>query len=122
MKTAQKSDYSVHKLLNKPKFSSLSALHCEITASLHVEPQQVGYFVPGHGLSGKKEWLNEDSDLKIMYDLYSGRRNCDVFLWCQCVIEESSAAPKRSQKWSHTERQHTPVPPNVLLVWRRLHK
>ena len=69
-----------------------------------MEPQQVGYFVPSHGLKGKQEWLNElDSDLRSMYALYSGRKNCDTLLWCQSVIEESTAAPKWSQKWSHTE-------------------
>ena len=102
MKTVRKSDYSVHKLLNKPKFSSLVALHNEITSSLHVEPLQVGYIVPGHGLKGKQEWINEDSDLKSMYDVYSKRKNCDIILWCQCVTEESTIAPKQSQKRSHT--------------------
>lgn len=102
MKTVRKSDYSVHKLLNKPKFTSLVALHNEITSSLHVEPLQVGYIVPGHGLKDKQECINEDSDLKSMYDVYSGRKNCDIILWCQCVTEESTIAPKQSQKRSHT--------------------
>ena len=59
MKMARKSDYSVHKLLNKPKFPLVSALCGEISASLYMDPEQIGYFVPGYGLSCKKEWLKK---------------------------------------------------------------
>ena len=82
MKTSRKSDYTMHKLHNKPKFSSLVTLH-EIISSLNVEPLQVGYFVPGHGLKGKQEWLNADSDLKSMYDLYTGRV---VIYFCGAIV------------------------------------
>ena len=86
----------MHKLHSKPKFSSFVTLHNEIALSLNVEPLQVGYFVPGNGLKGKQEWLNALSDLKSMYDLCTGRKSCDILLWCQCVTEESVTAPKRS--------------------------
>jgi hypothetical protein len=28
---------------------------------------ELGYIEPGHGLKGKKQWLNNDDDLKDMY-------------------------------------------------------
>ena len=43
-----------------------------------------GYIIPGHGLKGKQQVINEDSDLKTMYAIHFGKR--EIVLWGNSVV------------------------------------
>ena len=39
----------------------------------------IGYIEPGHGMKGRKQWLNNDDDVNEMYSNHMGKRN--ILLW-----------------------------------------
>ena len=39
----------------------------------------IGYLEPGHGMKGRKQWLNTDDDVEVMYEKHAGK-NC-IQLW-----------------------------------------
>ena len=53
--------------------------------------EMVGFLSPGHGLKGKHNVLNSDSDLAQMYEEYRLKR-CVIRLWCLCETKDNAVA------------------------------
>ena len=47
----------------------------------------LGYIEPGHGMKGRKQWLNTDSDVDVMYEQHAGKRN--ILLWAYSHVQQS---------------------------------
>ena len=52
----------------------------------------IGYIEPGHGMKGRKQWLNSDDDVNEMYSNHTGRRN--ILLWAYSHARNPGPAKK----------------------------
>ena len=50
----------------------------------------IGYIEPGHGSKGKKQWLNTDDDVLMMYEKHSGKTS--ILLWAYSSVEADSSS------------------------------
>ena len=48
----------------------------------------LGYIEPGHGTKGRKQWLNNDEDVREMYTKHAGKRN--ILLWAYSHVKNPS--------------------------------
>ena len=117
----KKSEFEVQSLKAKQKFFSLEDLKEQVILDCKEKVPNpltdIGYIVPGHGLTGKKKWLTSDHDLGDMYEASKGTR--DVTIWCngpapysepvrgrkqQAVGTEGASAPKASRYDTHVDK------------------
>lgn len=94
----KKSEYSVRKWRDVAckQFKSVSNLKLDLAEWINLPEELdivVGYIEPGHGAKGRQRWLNDDSDLTDLYQLYKGKK--EIMLWCH-----SSACSERSRSRS----------------------
>ena len=55
----------------------------------------IGYIEPGHGLKGRKQWINIDDDVDVMYSKYAGKTA--IMLWAySCVLTSSKNSGKKT--------------------------
>ncbi len=55
----------------------------------------IGYIEPGHGLKGRKQWINIDDDVHVMYSKYAGKTA--IMLWAySCVLTSSKNSGKKT--------------------------
>ncbi len=53
------------------------------------------YIEPGHGLKGRKQWINIDDDVHVMYSKYAGKTA--IMLWAySCVLTSSKNSGKKT--------------------------
>ena len=48
----------------------------------------LGYLEPGHGTKGKKQWLNTDEDIQVMYENHEGKRSIQLWACPTCSRKE----------------------------------
>ena len=72
--------------------------------SPNFELVNVGYIEPGHGLKGKKQWLNTDDDVKVMYEKHQGKTG--ILLWAYSCVKKSDKAKKSSKRVDGTFDEH----------------
>ena len=48
----------------------------------------LGYLEPGHGTKGKKQWLNTDEDIQVMYENHAGKRSIQLWVCPTCSRKE----------------------------------
>ena len=53
------------------------------------EVVDLGYIEPGHGMKGRKQWLNTDSDVGMMYEQHAGKRS--ILLWAYSHVQHCRA-------------------------------
>lgn len=68
-----------------------------------LEKLEFGYFEPGHGLKGKKEWILDGDDIKKMMERHGGKKTKEITLWCYSGSEGESR-PSRSRSRSPISR------------------
>ncbi len=44
----------------------------------------IGYIEPGHGLKGRKQWINTDDDVDVMYSKHAGKTA--ILLWAYSLV------------------------------------
>ena len=55
---------------------------------------EFGYFEPGRGLKGKKEWILDRDDIVKMFERHIGRKrkSKEITLWCYHALSEASGS------------------------------
>lgn len=85
IKSRKKSEFVIHNF-SAQKFTTVLSAKERISNFLVGDVTGFGYIIPGHGLKGKKQVIDVDSDLKTMYAIYSGKR--ELTLWCTGELNE----------------------------------
>jgi len=90
----RKSEFIMERLTDAHRFKSMNELRHSVMDHLNFEVKTLGYIEPGHGLRGKQQWLNRESDLDDMYECTKHRK--EVTLWCYRPNENSKPSRKRT--------------------------
>ena len=51
------------------------------------EVVDLGYIEPGHGMKGRKQWLNTDSDVQMMYEQENAAFCCGLTLMLSILVQ-----------------------------------
>ena len=79
------------------RFESVDELRQELGEAFTCDTDVVGYISPGHGLKGKKVWIEQDEDLDRMYELH--KKNITL-----CCYEKSTDGPDNPPSKRHRSR------------------
>lgn len=90
----RKSEFIMDKLSDTHRFKSMDELRHSLMDHLKFQVETLGYIEPGHGLRGKQQWLNRESDLDDMYECTKQRK--EVTLWCYRPNENLKPSRKRA--------------------------
>lgn len=101
MNPRKKTAYTVRRLEETKKFYTIQGVKEELLKCLQVNPEDIGYVSPGHGLKGKQNPLNGNEDLSGMYTAYKKKR--DIMLCCNAVLPENTVEEKNPRKRQHSE-------------------
>lgn len=93
------------KLSDTHRFKSVDELKHSLMDHLKFQVDTLGYIEPGHGLRGKQQWLNRESDLDDMYECTKHRK--EVTLWWYRPNESSK--PSRERPYSEGNRPASKV-------------
>lgn len=96
------------KLSNNPKLKLLDLRSVEM-----------GYVEPGHGMKGRKMWINTDEDVKMMYVKHVKKKS--LLLWCYTdEKKEESAKASGSGKGASRYVQHVQDRSEVDKIYEQL--
>ena len=91
MNPKRRTSFYVHNMTTTQKFLSKEETMDVLCKELGSKVEMVGFLSPGHGLKGKHNVLNSDSDLAQMYEEYRLKR-CVIRLWCLCETKDNAVA------------------------------
>ena len=106
----KKSEYEIQVLQTDRMFTTVEELKTQIAqdckSKILEKPTQLGFIEPGHGLRGKQKWINEEDELKEMYDLHQGKDQ--IILWCFHTVLPQPTRPLKRPRESDTLAQNKP--------------
>ena len=102
MNPKRRTSFYVHNMTTTQKFLSKEETMDVLCKELGSKVEMVGFLSPGHGLKGKHNILNSDSDLEQMYEECRLKR-CVIRLWCLCETKDNAVAVDTKKRGRESE-------------------
>ena len=95
----KKTDYRIYNIRNIASFTNMERLRQFIMKNFkefsgYDGDMSIGYVQPGHGWKGKQSWLNNDDDLKELYEV-CGKVKL-IHIWCYLPAADRGAKRKQA--------------------------
>lgn len=116
------------------KYATVTDFSTQLKSSfLELKSEQAltfGYISPGHGFKGRQQWINDDSDLDEMYEVFHSKK--EILIWCLLPREkpgerksskrgaEKSDCDKSSKKCKETQKNTQDDKPDVSDLIKQL--